>query len=199
MSGPRVQPREVDDRGIADRLVTYADALAAVCFVGTSGLSLALADPDVRCSLTSGVPQVVAGISYSRAPANALGAMLDRVLADAVLVAHLAFILFVVLGGFLALRWSWAPALHLPAALWGVFIELTGGVCPLTPLENVLRKAAGAEGYSGGFIEHYLVSLIYPEELSRPLQQVLATALVAVNLGVYASVWRRLRRGRLAA
>jgi len=121
--------------------------------------------------------------------------MLDRVLADAVLVAHLAFILFVVLGGFLALRWRWAPALHLPAALWGSFVELTGGVCPLTPLENTLRRAAGEQGYSGGFIEHYLVALIYPAALSRPLQLVLAAAVVLVNLVVYASVWRWLRHG----
>ena len=118
--------------------------------------------------------------------------MLDRVLADAVLVAHLVFVLFVVFGGFLALRWR-TPALHVPAALWGFLVELTGGVCPLTPLENSLRRAAGAEGYSGGFIEHYLVPLIYPAGLSRSVQLVLAGAVIGVNLVVYLSVWRLLR------
>ncbi len=81
--------------------------------------------------------------------------MVDRALADLVLVVHLAFIVFVVVGGVLALRWRWAPLLHLPAAGWGVFVELSGRVCPLTPLENALRHAAGSSGYSGGFIEHW--------------------------------------------
>ena len=127
--------------------------------------------------------------------------MLNRALADLVLILHLAFIIFVVVGGLLALRWRWAPLVHLPAALWGVFIEVSGRVCPLTPLENSLRQAAGASGYSGGFVEHYLVSMIYPEALSVPLQLVLASLLVLANALVYGFVWRRSRRkrGRLAA
>ncbi len=100
--------------------------------------------------------------------------MIYRALADLVLVLHLGFIVFVVAGGLLALRWGWAPLVHLPAALWGVFVEVSGRVCPLTPLENALRRAAGASGYSGGFMEHYLVPVVYPSALSHPVQLVLA-------------------------
>jgi len=119
--------------------------------------------------------------------------VLHRVLADAVLVVHLAFLLFVVLGALLALRLRWIPVVHLPAALWGLWISATGAICPLTPLENSLRRAAGAEGYAGGFIEHYLVSLIYPAALSRPLQLALAAAVVVINAAVYLWVWRQWR------
>lgn len=120
--------------------------------------------------------------------------MVERVFADLLLVAHLAFILFVVLGGLLTLRWSWAPAIHLPAAFWGLFIELSGGVCPLTPLENALRRSAGASGYSGGFVEHYLLPLIYPAGLTSEVQLVLAAVVVTLNLVVYFAVWRCRRR-----
>ena len=121
--------------------------------------------------------------------------MLQRALADFVLLLHLAFIVFVVAGGLLALRWRWAPVIHLPAALWGIFIELTGGVCPLTPLENALRRAAGSSGYEGGFIEHYLVPLIYPASLTPQVQLALAGFVLVVNSVVYTAVlWRR-RRG----
>lgn len=122
--------------------------------------------------------------------------MIDRVLADLVLVAHLAFILFVVGGGLLALRWRRAPLLHLPATLWGVLIELFGWPCPLTPLENALRRAGGAAGYAGGFIQHYLVPLIYPPGLDRHLQLGLAGLVVLANALVYGLVWRRRTRGR---
>jgi len=126
--------------------------------------------------------------------------MVQRTLADLVLVLHLAFILFVVAGGLLALRWQWAPLIHLPAALWGVFIELSGGVCPLTPLENTLRRAAGSSGYSGGFVEHYLVPVVYPEYLSSSIQLVLACLVVFSNGLVYLAVFRRRRAlRRLAA
>jgi hypothetical protein len=120
--------------------------------------------------------------------------MVVRALADVVLVLHLAFIVFVVAGGLLALRWRWAPSLHLPTVLWGVWIEVSGGVCPLTPLENYLRGAADIEGYSGGFIEQYLVPAVYPPALTEPLQLALAGAVVAINAGVYLWVWRRRRR-----
>lgn len=122
--------------------------------------------------------------------------MAYRVLADAVLVLHLAFIVFVLAGGLLALRWRWAPAVHLPAALWGVFVELTGGVCPLTPLESALRRAAGAAGYSGGFIEHYLLPAIYPSALTHRIQLSLAALVVVANVLAYWAVWRRRRRPR---
>ena len=124
-----------------------------------------------------------------------------RVLADAVLVLHLGFIVFVVVGGLLALRFRWAPLLHLPAAAWGVFVEASGGVCPLTPLENTLRRSAGGSGYSGGFIEQYVTSIVYPASLSRELQLALAGVVIAVNGFIYWLVWRRkcARRKRLAA
>ena len=122
--------------------------------------------------------------------------MVDRALADLVLVLHLAFIVFVVAGGLLALRWRWAALLHIPAAAWGIVIELSGRVCPLTPLENALRRAAGASGYSGGFVEHYLVPVIYPAALSYPVQLWLAALVVIVNALVYSFVWRRQRSGR---
>ncbi len=127
--------------------------------------------------------------------------MIYRALADLVLVLHLAFIVFVVVGGLLALRWGWAPLVHLPAALWGVFVEVSGRVCPLTPLENALRRVAGASGYSGGFIEHYFVPAIYPSTLSHPVQLVLAGLVVLANVLVYSVVWQRHRsaRGRLTA
>ena len=121
--------------------------------------------------------------------------MIYRALADLVLVLHLAFIVFVVAGGLLALRWRWVPLVHVPAALWGVYIEVSGGVCPLTPLENALRRDAG---YAGSFVEHYLVPLIYPDLLSQPLQLVLAGVVVLTNAFVYTAIWRRFRRGRLA-
>ncbi len=127
--------------------------------------------------------------------------MVNRALADLVLLLHLAFIVFVVAGGLLALRWRWAPLVHLPAALWGVFVEVSGRVCPLTPLENALRRTAGASDYSGGFIEHYVVPTIYPEALSHPVQLLLGGVVVLANAVVYSVVWRRYRsaRGRLAA
>jgi hypothetical protein len=127
--------------------------------------------------------------------------MVYRTLADLVLVLHLAFIVFVLAGGFLAVRWRPAPRLHLPAVLWGVWIEVSGGLCPLTPLENVLRSRAGTSGYSGGFIEQYLVPAIYPAALSHSLQLFLAGLVVLTNVTVYWVVWRQRTspRGRLAA
>lgn len=123
--------------------------------------------------------------------------MIYRVLAEIVLVTHLAFIIFVVAGGLLALRWRWAPLVHLPAALWGVYIALSGGICPLTPLENRLRRAAGSSGYSGGFIEHYIVPIIYPESLTDSFQLVMVGALVLANVAIYSVVlWHRRGRSR---
>lgn len=115
--------------------------------------------------------------------------MIYRILADFVLVSHLAFIVFVVIGGLLTLRWRWAPFVHLPAACWGAFTVATGGLCPLTPLENALRRAAGAEGYPGGFIEHYLLPVIYPAGLTPSVQLTLTALVVAANVLVYSLVW----------
>lgn len=111
--------------------------------------------------------------------------------ADAVLLIHFGFILFVLLGGFLAWKWSWVPWLHLPAVLWGALIEFSGGVCPLTPLENRLRRAAGGDAYPGSFIERYLLPVIYPAELTRDVQMVLGLLVIAVNLSVYGLLWIR--------
>jgi hypothetical protein len=118
-------------------------------------------------------------------------------LADLVVLVHLAFIVFVVAGG-LAVLWRRRMAwLHLPAAAWGVFIEVSGGICPLTPLEQDLRDRAGQAGYEGGFVEHYVVALIYPEALTRELQFVLAGLVVVVNVAVYAYVLTRLKKADL--
>ena len=114
--------------------------------------------------------------------------------ADIIVLLHLAFILFAAAGGLLVLRWPRLAWLHLPCAAWGVLIEATGGICPLTPLEQHLRLAAGAPAYSGSFIERYLVPLLYPPGLTRSLQIGLGIALLLVNLAIYAWVWRRRRR-----
>ncbi len=115
--------------------------------------------------------------------------------ADAVLLLHGVFILFVVAGGLLALRWPLAAAVHLPCAAWGAYIEFSGGICPLTPLEQRLRTLAGEAGYTGGFIEHYLLPLIYPAGLTPTVQVVLGSGVIVVNLIVYGLVLRRHRAG----
>ncbi len=117
-----------------------------------------------------------------------------RLLADGVLLLHLVFIAFVVGGAFLAWRWPRFSFWHLPMLAWGVYIEASGGVCPLTPLENHFRHLAGQQGYEGGFIEHYIVPLVYPPGLTRDTQWVLAALLIAVNGVAYAGVWHRRRR-----
>ena len=122
--------------------------------------------------------------------------MLLRLAADAVLVFHLAFIVFALLGGLLAIRWRWMVWLHLPAAGWGFFVEVTGRICPLTPLENMLREQAGSSGFSGGFVAHYLVPLIYPAWLTHDIQWLLAGVVVAVNLAVYGGLLVQRRTAR---
>jgi len=113
------------------------------------------------------------------------------VLADLVLVVHLGFVLFVALGGLLVLRWPRLAWIHLPAAAWGALIEFTGGICPLTPLENRLRVLAGEAGYAGGFVEHYVTAVLYPDGLTRGAQLGLGAAVLLVNSLVY---WVLLRR-----
>ncbi len=115
-------------------------------------------------------------------------------LADMVLAGHLAFILFVVFGGLLVLRWPRMAWLHLPAFAWGSWIELTGGICPLPPLENRLRRAAGGPGYEATFIEHYIVPLIYPPGLTHGTQLLLGVALIVWSAGVYGWAVHRWRR-----
>jgi len=118
-----------------------------------------------------------------------------RILAALVAMAHFAFIVFALFGGLLALRWRRAPLVHVPAVLWGAAVEFFGWFCPLTPLENLLRRAGGSADYSGGFIERYLLPLIYPEALTRELQLLLGLVLVLLNLSVYHVVWRRCSAG----
>lgn len=119
--------------------------------------------------------------------------MVYQFLADLLLIIHFAFILFVVSGGLFALRYRRLVLLHLPALIWGVYVELSGRICPLTPWENRLRQLSGEEGYSGGFIEHYLLPLIYPQDLTRELQVGLGLSLAAINVVVYAALLYRLR------
>jgi hypothetical protein len=115
-------------------------------------------------------------------------------LADAVLLAHAAFVAFVVLGGLLVLRWPRLAWVHLPVVAWGAGIEFTGGICPLTPLENHLRALAHEQGYAGGFVEHYVFGLLYPEGLTRDVQVALGLGVLALNTALYAWLWYRHRQ-----
>lgn len=121
--------------------------------------------------------------------------MIYRLAADAVVLLHLLFILFALLGGLLVLKWRWLAWLHLPAVAWGALAEFLQLICPLTPLEIDLRRAAGEGGYSGGFVEHYLIPILYPSGLTAQVQLWLGGLLVAVNLVVYLGlVFALLRR-----
>lgn len=117
-------------------------------------------------------------------------------LADAVLFLHLAFVLFVLFGGLLALKWRSVIWFHLPAAAWGAFIEFSGWICPLTPLENWLREQGGARAYEGDFLGHYLLALLYPDDLTRPAQLILGLLVIAMNTAIYLWFWRRDRLRR---
>jgi hypothetical protein len=120
--------------------------------------------------------------------------MVFRILADATVALHFAFVLFVVLGGVLVARWPRAAWIHLPAAGWGALVEFAGWVCPLTPLENWLRQNGGGASYTTTFIEHYLVPVLYPSSLSRELQWGLGGLVLVVNAAVYFVVLRRRAR-----
>ncbi len=123
--------------------------------------------------------------------------MIYHALANLVLLAHLAFVLFTVLGGFLVLKWRSLAWLHIPAFLWGSIIEFAGWVCPLTPLENWLREKGGGLVYRTGFIEHYILPLLYPATLTRSLQIFLGFLVLSVNLGLYGWIlWRTASRQR---
>lgn len=116
---------------------------------------------------------------------------LYALLADAIVLLHFGFLLFVVLGGLLVLRWRRVAWLHLPAAAWGAFVELYQRTCPLTPLENRLREEAGLSTYGGGFIDHYIMPVIYPPGLTPAWQAVLGITLVAGYVLVYGLAWVR--------
>ena len=117
--------------------------------------------------------------------------MLDHWLANLVVLIHFGFLLFVSIGGVVVLRWRWLAWIHVPAALWGVLIEIGGWICPLTPLENLLRHRAGEVGYQGGFIDRYISGVIYPQGLTRPSQMVLGILVLAINVGVYVLYFTR--------
>jgi hypothetical protein len=117
-----------------------------------------------------------------------------RFLADATVLLHLLFVAFVVCGGLLALRWPRMMWVHLPAATWGALVECNGWICPLTPLENWLRDQGGGEVYTSGFIERYVLPVLYPTSLSRDVQWALGALVLLVNGIVYAVVFRSRRR-----
>ena len=123
--------------------------------------------------------------------------MIYRVAADFVLVTHFAFIVLVVAGGLVVFRYAWFVWIHLPAATWGAFVELTGRICPLTTLENYLRVYAGQEGYADSFVEHYILPVIYPVGLTRDIQLVLAGLVIAVNVILYATILLHKKRQKI--
>ena len=116
--------------------------------------------------------------------------MLYQVLATFVALLHASFILFVITGGLLVIRWPRLAWIHLPAAIWGMLIEFAGWYCPLTSLENALLRRAGRAGYSGGFVAHYLFAVIYPQGLTRGMEVALGVFVLAVNVSVYSRLIR---------
>ena len=117
--------------------------------------------------------------------------MIYRLLADTTVVLHLGFVLFVVGGGLLVWRYPRLAWLHVPAALWGALIEFAGWVCPLTPLENWLREQGGQQAYAASFVEHYLLPVLYPQSLTRPVQWILGGLVLLINVILYALILRR--------
>jgi hypothetical protein len=120
--------------------------------------------------------------------------MFYRLGADLIVLLHLGFVLFVLFGGFLLMKWPRLMWLHLPAVAWGAFVEFSGWICPLTPLENWLRTQAGEATYAGDFIARYLSSILYPNALTHELQVVLGMVVLVVNLAIYGWLWRTCRR-----
>jgi hypothetical protein len=120
-------------------------------------------------------------------------------LASLVVAAHVAFVAFVVSGGLLVLRWPKLLYLHLAAVLWAVYVEWSGAICPLTPLENTLRAAAGLEAYAGDFVAEYVFPVLYPEGLTRGAQLAIGTAVLAVNGVIYAMLLRQRRSNTFAS
>ncbi len=119
-----------------------------------------------------------------------------RFLADALVVFHLSFVGFVIFGGLLVVRWPRMAFAHLPAAAWGVFIEWSGLICPLTYLENNWRRLGHVESYQGGFIDHYIMPVLYPDGLTRNIQFILGGGILVLNITLYVITVRRLRRIR---
>jgi hypothetical protein len=124
--------------------------------------------------------------------------MFYRLTADAIVLLHLAFVIFVVAGGLLVFRWRWVAWLHLPAVVWAALLEFRGWLCPLTPLELKLRASGGQAGYGGGFIEHYVLPVLYPVELDNMMQSAIGSLVIAINIAVYAWLLWRLKKSKLA-
>jgi len=123
--------------------------------------------------------------------------MYFRLAADSIILLHLAFILFALLGGAMTVWRRWIPFVHLPAAAWGFFVELTSHACPLTYLENYFRIKAGQAGYMESFVEHYLLDIIYPSSLTREIQFTLAGVVVVVNIAIYGWLFLHRRAGKV--
>ena len=117
----------------------------------------------------------------------------NAIAADLLLVLHLGFICFVLAGGLLVLKWRWLAILHLPAVVWGALVEIQGWLCPLTPWEQQLRQAAGQAGYRGGFVEHYLLPVLYPPGLEHNTQLILGGAVILTNAIIYGWIFLRRR------
>ena len=122
--------------------------------------------------------------------------MIWGVLAEVIVVLHFCFVLFVLFGGALALRWPKVVWVHLPAAAWGALISFAGWICPLTPLEKWLRRQGGAAGYEGGFVEHYILPVLYPRGLTHEVQIALGLIVILLNVFIYRHVYRQFRRRR---
>jgi len=118
--------------------------------------------------------------------------------ADAIVLLHMAFVIFVVAGGLLVFRWRRVALLHLPAVVWAVLLEFRGWLCPLTPLELKLRASGGQAGYGGGFIEHYILPVLYPVELDKVMQIEIGSLVIAVNIAVYGWLLWRIKNPRLS-
>jgi len=117
--------------------------------------------------------------------------------ASGLVLLHLGFVGFVVAGGLLCLKWRRVIWVHIPAVIWGIAIELTGWICPLTPLENYLRQKAGEQTYATDFVFHYLMPILYPETLTRTLQLLMGLVVALINIAIYAYIIRSHRRGHM--
>ena len=122
--------------------------------------------------------------------------MIASILADAVLILHLLFIVFALFGGLFVLKYRWVVWLHLAAAAWAAMISFAGWICPLTPLEVTLRRAAGEEGFSGTFVAHYIAPIIYPQGYTRELAIVAGVVVIVLNIVIYAIVFHQYKKER---
>lgn len=119
-----------------------------------------------------------------------------QLLADLIVLAHVAFVVFAVFGGLVAARWRWLVWIHLPAVIWAAIVEFFGWFCPLTPLENWLRQRGGERGYASDFIARYILPTLYPEELTREVQIALGAFVILINLTIYTWIFRTRKTNR---